>query len=156
GHALGAGDRCRSLPGDVRTVLEIPVRLAVRGHGRIDRHRGRVLSARDPGHSETPLSAALRRRCTGSGEPGGRMSEVLEVRDVSKRYGGIVANHKVSLSVEEGQIVGLIGPNGSGKTTLFNSIVDTHPIDGGSIRFDGSEISRLRVAEIARLGLIRT
>ena len=84
------------------------------------------------------------------------MSVLLEVRDVSKRYGGIVANHKVSLSVEEGQIVGLIGPNGSGKTTLFNSIVGTHPIDGGSIRFDGSEISHLRVAEIARLGLIRT
>ena len=84
------------------------------------------------------------------------MSALLEVRDVSKRYGGIVANHKVSLTVEEGQIVGLIGPNGSGKTTLFNSIVGTHPIDGGSIRFDGSEISHLRVAEIARLGLIRT
>ena len=84
------------------------------------------------------------------------MSALLEVRDVSKRYGGVVANHKVSLTVEEGQIVGLIGPNGSGKTTLFNSIVGTHPIDGGSIRFDGSEISHLRVAEIARLGLIRT
>ena len=84
------------------------------------------------------------------------MSALLEVREASKRYGGVVANHKVSLSVEEGQIVGLIGPNGSGKTTLFNSIVGTHPIDGGSIRFDGREISRLRVAEIARLGLIRT
>ena len=84
------------------------------------------------------------------------MSALLEVREASKRYGGVVANHKVSLSVQEGQIVGLIGPNGSGKTTLFNSIVGTHPIDGGSIRFDGGEISHLRVAEIARLGLIRT
>jgi ABC-type branched-subunit amino acid transport system ATPase component len=84
------------------------------------------------------------------------MSALLEVREASKRYGGVVANNKVSLSVEEGQIVGLIGPNGSGKTTLFNSIVGTHPIDGGSIRFDGREISHLRVADIARLGLIRT
>jgi len=84
------------------------------------------------------------------------MSALLEVREASKRYGGVVANHKVSLSVQEGQIVGLIGPNGSGKTTLFNSIVGTHPIDGGSIRFDGREISHLRVADIARLGLIRT
>ena len=84
------------------------------------------------------------------------MSALLEVRNVSKRYGGVVANSKVSLTVREGQIVGLIGPNGSGKTTLFNSIVGTHPIDGGSIRFDGREISRLRVADIARLGLIRT
>jgi branched-chain amino acid transport system ATP-binding protein len=84
------------------------------------------------------------------------MSALLEVREVSKRYGGVVANDKVSLTVAEGQIVGLIGPNGSGKTTLFNSIVGTHPIDGGSIRFDGREISHLRVADIARLGLIRT
>jgi branched-chain amino acid transport system ATP-binding protein len=84
------------------------------------------------------------------------MSALLEVREVSKRYGGVVANDKVSLTVGEGQIVGLIGPNGSGKTTLFNSIVGTHPIDGGSIRFAGREISNLRVADIARLGLIRT
>jgi branched-chain amino acid transport system ATP-binding protein len=84
------------------------------------------------------------------------MSALLEVREVTKRYGGVVANSKVSLAVQEGQIVGLIGPNGSGKTTLFNSIVGTHPIDGGSIRFAGQEISRLRVPDIARLGLIRT
>jgi ABC-type branched-subunit amino acid transport system ATPase component len=84
------------------------------------------------------------------------MSALLEVRETTKRYGGVVANNKVNLSVQEGQIVGLIGPNGSGKTTLFNSIVGTHPIDGGSIRFDGREISHLRVADIARLGLIRT
>ncbi|MGH6944955.1 MAG: ABC transporter ATP-binding protein, partial [Geminicoccaceae bacterium] len=51
---------------------------------------------------------------------------------------------------------GLIGPNGSGKTTLFNSIVGYHPIDAGSIRFESREISRLRVSEIARLGLLRT
>jgi len=84
------------------------------------------------------------------------MSALLEIREVTKRYGGVVANDKVSLAVQEGQIVGLIGPNGSGKTTLFNSIVGTHPIDGGSIRFDGREISHLRVPDIARLGLIRT
>ena len=84
------------------------------------------------------------------------MSALLEVREVTKRYGGVIANNNVSLAVQEGQIVGLIGPNGSGKTTLFNSIVGTHPINGGSIRFDGREISHLRVADIARLGLIRT
>ena len=68
----------------------------------------------------------------------------------------MVANHGVSLSVPRGGITGLIGPNGSGKTTLFNSIVGYHPIDSGSIRFDGQEISQLRVQEIARLGLLRT
>jgi branched-chain amino acid transport system ATP-binding protein len=81
---------------------------------------------------------------------------LLEISDVSKRFGGVVANQRISLSVPEGRIIGLIGPNGSGKTTLFNSIVGQHPIDAGSIRFAGQEISRLRVPEIARLGLLRT
>ena len=81
---------------------------------------------------------------------------ILEVRNVTKSFGGVVANSDVSLSVPEGKIVGLIGPNGSGKTTLFNSIVGYHPIDGGSIRFRGEEISSLRVPSIARLGLLRT
>jgi branched-chain amino acid transport system ATP-binding protein len=58
--------------------------------------------------------------------------------------------------VPRGRITGLIGPNGSGKTTLFNSIVGYHPIDSGSIRFEGREISRLSVQQIARLGLLRT
>ena len=84
------------------------------------------------------------------------MSALLEVSDVSKRYGGVIANSHVSLNVPRGAIIGLIGPNGSGKTTLFNSIAGTHAIDGGSIRFDGREISALRVPQIARLGLLRT
>ena len=85
------------------------------------------------------------------------MSEaIIEVEDVTKSYGGVVANRGVSLSVPRGSITGLIGPNGSGKTTLFNSIVGHHPIDAGSIRFEGREISRLRVPAIARLGLLRT
>ena len=81
---------------------------------------------------------------------------LLAVDSATKRFGGVVANDAVSLAVPAGGIVGLIGPNGSGKTTLFNSIVGYHPIDSGSIRFQGREISKLRVAEIARLGLLRT
>jgi ABC-type branched-subunit amino acid transport system ATPase component len=81
---------------------------------------------------------------------------ILEVERVRKAFGGVVANKDVSLSVPQGKIYGLIGPNGSGKTTLFNSIVGQHPIDGGSIRFQGQDISKLRVAQIARLGLLRT
>ncbi len=83
-------------------------------------------------------------------------TKVIEVNGVSKAYGGVVANSKISLEVEEGKITGLIGPNGSGKTTLFNSIVGYHPIDEGSIKFEGKEISKLRVQQIARLGLLRT
>ncbi len=81
---------------------------------------------------------------------------ILEVEGVTKTYGGLVANRAVSLSVPRGSITGLIGPNGSGKSTLFNSIVGYHPIDSGAIRFEGQDISRLRVPQIARLGLLRT
>ena len=81
---------------------------------------------------------------------------MLEVEDVSKRFGGVIANAGISIKVGAGEIVGLIGPNGSGKTTLFNSIVGYHPIDSGAIRFQGREISRLRVPQIARLGMLRT
>jgi len=84
------------------------------------------------------------------------MSAIIEVRDVTKTFGGVVANKHVSLKVERGSITGLIGPNGSGKTTIFNSVVGFHPIDSGSIRFEAREISRMRVPEIARLGLLRT
>lgn len=84
------------------------------------------------------------------------MSKIIEVRGVSKSYGGVVANKDISIDVEEGGITGLIGPNGSGKTTLFNSIVGYHPIDGGSIKFQSKEISKLQVQDIARLGLLRT
>jgi len=81
---------------------------------------------------------------------------VIEIRDVSKAFGGVVANRAVSLDVPRGRITGLIGPNGSGKTTLFSSIVGQHPIDSGSIRLEGREISRLGVQQIARLGMQRT
>jgi len=81
---------------------------------------------------------------------------LLDIKSVSKSFDGIVANHEISLTVPKGKIIGLIGPNGSGKTTLFNSIVGYHPIDKGHIRFDDHEISRLRVPQIARLGLLRT
>ena len=81
---------------------------------------------------------------------------ILEVNNVSKSFGGVKANVDISLNVEQGSIVGLIGPNGSGKTTLFNSIVGTHPIDQGSIKFDSKEVSQLPVPVVAKLGLLRT
>jgi ABC-type branched-subunit amino acid transport system ATPase component len=81
---------------------------------------------------------------------------LLEVRDVCKAFGGIVANAQVSLDVAPGAIVGLIGPNGSGKTTLFNSIVGFHPIDDGTVRFEGHDISAMTQSQIARRGLVRT
>jgi len=81
---------------------------------------------------------------------------LLEVRDLRKTFGGVVANDAISIDVPRGGIVGLIGPNGSGKTTLFNSIVGHHPIDGGSVRFAGRDLAHLGVPDVARLGLLRT
>ena len=84
------------------------------------------------------------------------MSSIIDVSGVSKSFGGVVANKDISLTVNTGTITGLIGPNGSGKTTLFNSIVGYHPIDSGSIKFEGDEISKLSVQQIARRGMLRT
>ncbi len=84
------------------------------------------------------------------------MTALLEAVGVTKAFGGVVANDGVSLAVPQGAIVGLIGPNGSGKTTLFNAITGAIPIESGSIRFKGKEISRLLTGGIARSGLIRT
>ncbi len=84
------------------------------------------------------------------------MTAILEVEALTKTFGGVVANDRISLEVPEGTIVGLIGPNGSGKTTLFNAITGAHPIDAGRVRFQGREISTLLTQAIARRGLIRT
>jgi branched-chain amino acid transport system ATP-binding protein len=85
-----------------------------------------------------------------------RKAPMLELEGVTKTFGGVVANDAISLTVEEGAIVGLIGPNGSGKTTLFNAITGALPIDAGAIRFKGREISGLLAGDIARAGIIRT
>lgn len=84
------------------------------------------------------------------------MNALIEIKGVSKAFGGVIANKAIDMDVPEGRITGLIGPNGSGKTTLFNSIVGYHPIDEGSIKFESQEISKMRVQQIARLGMLRT
>jgi branched-chain amino acid transport system permease protein len=81
---------------------------------------------------------------------------LLEIQDLRKSFGGNTALNGVSLSVREGEIVGLIGANGSGKTTLFNCISKVLSADAGHIVFGGKRISGLRRDEIARLGIGRT
>ena len=81
---------------------------------------------------------------------------MLEGVQVSRRFGGLSALTNLDFTVEQGQIVGLIGPNGSGKTTLFNVITGFYPADSGKVLFKGKEITRCTPYAIARLGIART
>ncbi|SJZ41220.1 branched-chain amino acid transport system permease protein [Enhydrobacter aerosaccus] len=81
---------------------------------------------------------------------------ILEVRAVTKRFGGLQALAGVDLDVREGEIVGLVGPNGSGKTTLINVISGHYPLTTGTIAVDGVQIGALPAHDIARRGVART
>ena len=81
---------------------------------------------------------------------------VLELTGVSKVFGGVNAVDNVTLEVAKGQIVGLIGPNGAGKTTLVNLVSGMLPATGGTIVFNGRDITRERPHVIARMGIART
>ncbi len=81
---------------------------------------------------------------------------ILEVRELTKRFGGLLANDKVTLTIDEGEIIGLIGPNGAGKTTLFNCIAGVYHPEGGSIVFDGKEITQSAPEQACKAGVART
>jgi branched-chain amino acid transport system ATP-binding protein len=80
----------------------------------------------------------------------------LDVRGLSKHFGGLAAVDELSFSVERGSIVGLIGPNGAGKTTAFNLITGQMPPTAGEVRFGGRRITGLTPFDIAKMGLVRT
>jgi branched-chain amino acid transport system ATP-binding protein len=80
----------------------------------------------------------------------------LEIDRLTKVFGGLRANDRISFSFERGDLVGLIGPNGAGKTTLFNCISGHHPVTSGRIIFDGEDITALNAHEVARRGIART
>ncbi len=86
---------------------------------------------------------------------GGR-PPLLVVEGLTKRFGGLVANDRVSLTVDRGEIVGLIGPNGAGKTTFFNGLTGQFPIDAGRVLFDGQDLTNRPPEVIARAGIGRT
>ena len=81
---------------------------------------------------------------------------LLDVEHVSKRFGGVIATHDVSFSVEQNEVVFIIGPNGAGKTTLFNLISGFLTPDEGEIRFQGRRIDRLPPYRTTELGIGRT
>ena len=81
---------------------------------------------------------------------------MLEVKCVSRHFGGLMANDNVTFELSQGEILGLIGPNGAGKTTLFNIIAGALRPTTGQIRFLGRDITMLRPSECCRLGIART
>ena len=81
---------------------------------------------------------------------------MLEVRDLSKSFGGLLAVDQASLDVRQGEIVGLIGPNGAGKTTLFAAIAGFHTPDAGRVAFEGRDITGLPPHKICAAGMVRT
>ena len=83
-------------------------------------------------------------------------STILEIKHVSKFFGGLAANSDVSFSMEEGMIMGLIGPNGAGKTTLFNCITGFYPPSRGEILFRGHRLNGLTPDKVCKLGMART
>jgi len=83
------------------------------------------------------------------------MSALLVVNDISKRFGGLQAVARLSLTVNEGEILGLIGPNGAGKSTVFNLINGVYAPDSGSVVFAGDDITGMAPHRVARLGLAR-
>ena len=84
------------------------------------------------------------------------MEAILEVSKVAKHFGGFTALHEVNLQVGRGERLGLIGPNGSGKTTLISCISGALQNDGGSIKFEGREMSGMKAFERTRLGIARS
>src|SRR5579863_6289990 len=84
------------------------------------------------------------------------MTRLIEIRDLSKRFGGVLATNQVSLSVEVGEIRGLIRPNGPGKTNPPKPLTGIYPPDSGDIRLAGKNIAGLAPHDIARAGLMRS
>ena len=83
-------------------------------------------------------------------------SPLIDVQDLTKKFGGVTALDKVSLSVESGHIAGLIGPNGAGKSTFFNVLTGVIPGNGGSIRFDQRPMEGIPPYARVGLGMVRT
>ena len=86
----------------------------------------------------------------------GVAESLLVVRDLTKRFGGLVALEDLTLEVRRNEILGLIGPNGSGKTTFFNVVTGIYAADGGEVAFDGGAITNFTAQAVYRAGIVRT
>ena len=81
---------------------------------------------------------------------------ILELKNISKKFGGVTAINDTSFGINQGEIFGLIGPNGAGKTTMFNIITGNYEPSGGEIKFDGKLLNNVKPDKIVRFGIART
>jgi len=84
------------------------------------------------------------------------MSVILELKGVSKSFGGVHAVEDMSMVLEKGELAGLIGPNGAGKTTIFNLVTGVYDVTSGEIEFKGKNITKLKTFQVISLGIART
>jgi branched-chain amino acid transport system ATP-binding protein len=113
--------------------------------------------AEDPGCKQGPRRRGSdARNCYAQRGEALMASNLLEVRDIKKRFGGITAVDGVTFEVREGEILGIIGPNGCGKSTLFNCILGQLRPSDGRVMLDGRDVTGLRPSEMNRLGVSRT
>lgn len=88
--------------------------------------------------------------------PTTKSKPILEIKNVTKKFGGLVAINNLSFHVDQGEILGLVGPNGSGKTTLFNVITGEYSLNSGRVKFNGQDITNAKSHELVRKGIRRT
>ena len=115
-----------------------------------------AVGSAEPARTRPRQAVTAGPRTNGKDARDGSHSPALEIRDVSKRFGGVLANEDVSITLHEGEILGLMGPNGAGKTTLFDLISGFFPVDSGQILLHGLNITHLPPDARARLGLGRS
>ena len=109
--------------------------------------------------SAKPISSTVAAKpapCAQTAGAAAQSSVILEVRDLSKRFGGIAACRELNLDLQRGKIAALVGPNGAGKTTVFNLLTGALRADGGSIRLQGENVRGLAPDMIARKGMVRS
>jgi branched-chain amino acid transport system permease protein len=110
----------------------------------------KYVPARSQKREVSPAKMLPKRASTATG------TLLLEAKAVTKRFGGLVANNQLSLTVQAGEVMALIGPNGAGKSTMFNCISGVSPASEGEIRFMGERIDHMPSRDIARRGMSRT
>jgi ABC-type branched-subunit amino acid transport system ATPase component/ABC-type branched-subunit amino acid transport system permease subunit len=158
--SLGSWYATLSGLGLIVTAIRSPEGVAGGFHAlavRVARARRGTVTARAAGPAGPPVPRGpdSPERAASRPRPRGQHQALLTLRDLSVRFGGVVAVDRVSLDVHQGEITGLIGPNGAGKTSLVDAICGFTPATG-SIEFGGQRIERLRPHQRVRLGLGRT